>query len=610
MTPKRTSSALAALSMIMFFSGCGSGDGLGGGDNAQSPDPATRPLVLDSPRGFKVTLPAGSTVETLDAPLPGATYQAAYGDELGNLYIIFTYPADSIPSFSAGLADTRFDGAGETASGDFLIIVSGSSEFNETVVAVAKLANDEYLYVGTDATNPLASVVFASIDLVGTDGRDLEQDGSEDALPSLNLPADGFLVLADAAVYEVSSPQSLQQIAAWSAEDKILVTSADSFDTFEPFFLTRIGEWVSVSARYVDEASFLTIDSTLPGETAPLLILLNDGTIWEPAYGQSNETARFAIGADVALVEDSTRFSGHVMIDLTTGTAIDVSPSLEDPFHEDDVSVLYVVVIGKGNVLVDPVGDPTDDGGLAYPKGTIVSLRAAPDEGSEFSGWTGDVTSQDMELSLLLDVESQYITASFDGRRTSTLYIAVVGDGFVLRDPPGAALDDGGFVYDSGTVTTLSAVPAEGWQFLGFWIGDTSVLDVEVQIPLDIQVYEILAVFVEMAPPPPPAFGEALLLAQDGTFLGNINDDPFDPDSLANPFGTYGSTFGSDSIWNQFGNYGSEFATYSPWNEFSFNPPGIYIDQAFYGYLTANTTLGGIHPNDLAAAIGRYDVIR
>jgi hypothetical protein len=38
-----------------------------------------------------------------------------------------------------------------------------------------------------------------------------------------------------------------------------------------------------------------------------------------------------------------------------------------------------------------------------------------------------------------------------------------------------------------------------------------------------------------------------------GQFRGNLNNNPFDPNSLANPYGRYGSPFSPDSLNNPYG---------------------------------------------------------
>lgn len=50
------------------------------------------------------------------------------------------------------------------------------------------------------------------------------------------------------------------------------------------------------------------------------------------------------------------------------------------------------------------------------------------------------------------------------------------------------------------------------------------------------------------------------IYAPDGKYLGNLNNNEFDPNSVANPFGRYGSKFSPDSVNNEFGRYGNPFS--------------------------------------------------
>lgn len=69
-------------------------------------------------------------------------------------------------------------------------------------------------------------------------------------------------------------------------------------------------------------------------------------------------------------------------------------------------------------------------------------------------------------------------------------------------------------------------------------------------------------------------------------FLGKLNADCYDSESIWNEYGTYGSKYSSKSIWNE---YGSEYSSYSPWNEYASTPPVVVDSRGnFYGYLTAN----------------------
>jgi hypothetical protein len=72
-------------------------------------------------------------------------------------------------------------------------------------------------------------------------------------------------------------------------------------------------------------------------------------------------------------------------------------------------------------------------------------------------------------------------------------------------------------------------------------------------------------------------------------YLGCLNCNSYDANSIWNEYGTYGSSYNQQSIWNEYGTYGSEYNAYSPWNEYSNDPP-VVVDKEgnFYGYLTMN----------------------
>ncbi len=90
------------------------------------------------------------------------------------------------------------------------------------------------------------------------------------------------------------------------------------------------------------------------------------------------------------------------------------------------------------------------------------------------------------------------------------------------------------------------------------------------------------------------------IFAEDGAFLGVINFNSFDSDSICDSFGNYGSRFSSTSIWNSFGSYGSDFSSKSAYNEFTSTPPVIYENDVPYSYLTKNTfKTPWIDPDDL-----------
>jgi hypothetical protein len=77
----------------------------------------------------------------------------------------------------------------------------------------------------------------------------------------------------------------------------------------------------------------------------------------------------------------------------------------------------------------------------------------------------------------------------------------------------------------------------------------------------------VLAVLVVLAA---PALAQSpRIYAPDGTYLGNLNTNQFDPNSVSNPFGRYGNPYSPDSINNPYGKYGNPFSPNSVRNPFA-----------------------------------------
>jgi len=56
------------------------------------------------------------------------------------------------------------------------------------------------------------------------------------------------------------------------------------------------------------------------------------------------------------------------------------------------------------------------------------------------------------------------------------------------------------------------------------------------------------------------------IIAADGTFLGNLSENTFDPNSIYNEWGGYGNKWNAKSVWNEWGTYGNPQSPESPWN--------------------------------------------
>jgi hypothetical protein len=89
------------------------------------------------------------------------------------------------------------------------------------------------------------------------------------------------------------------------------------------------------------------------------------------------------------------------------------------------------------------------------------------------------------------------------------------------------------------------------------------------------------------------SFGQKALHIYGGKdhdiYLGCLNCDNYNTNSIWNSYGTYGSIYNSKSIWNTYGDYGSAYSNTSPFNKYATDPPVIVDkDGGFYGYLTLN----------------------
>jgi len=80
----------------------------------------------------------------------------------------------------------------------------------------------------------------------------------------------------------------------------------------------------------------------------------------------------------------------------------------------------------------------------------------------------------------------------------------------------------------------------------------------------------------------PYATNTPVLYSNDGVYLGKLSSNRFDPDSVSNPYSIYGSRFSSQSINNPYGIYGSRYSPQGVTNPYATNSPGIYSSDGKY----------------------------
>ncbi len=93
---------------------------------------------------------------------------------------------------------------------------------------------------------------------------------------------------------------------------------------------------------------------------------------------------------------------------------------------------------------------------------------------------------------------------------------------------------------------------------------------------------------------------ESFIVANDGQYLGKLSLNIYDPESILNVYGLYGSQYSVVSTKNPYGIYGSPYSSLSPNNPYTSTPPTIYLRGVKYGYLTLNPFLfGSVNPHQI-----------
>src|SRR3989442_3386222 len=106
------------------------------------------------------------------------------------------------------------------------------------------------------------------------------------------------------------------------------------------------------------------------------------------------------------------------------------------------------------------VGGTITPPGGTYDHGTVVTLTANPATGYQFSGWSG-CSGSGNTCSVTMDM-AKSVTATFTLKQYGLTVTAAPAVGGTITPPGGT--------YDHGTVVTLTANPATGYQFSG-WCG-------------------------------------------------------------------------------------------------------------------------------------------
>lgn len=203
--------------------------------------------------------------------------------------------------------------------------------------------------------------------------------------------------------------------------------------------------------------------------------------------GKTNYNSEFAVrnmtdglfvadkdGATVFYANTTTTASSTITACWLNANKIDDNSAYIHVYNADGVAVfkLSVVVAATVTLNVNDAAMGTVEGAGDYAVGGNATVKAIPALGHSFVAWkNGDeVVSTDAEYTFAVTGDVT-LTAEFQAEENKTLTLAVndpaMGN---IALPEGIVLGENSVAY--GTVLTLTAVPAEGITFSGWYNGD------------------------------------------------------------------------------------------------------------------------------------------
>ena len=153
--------------------------------------------------------------------------------------------------------------------------------------------------------------------------------------------------------------------------------------------------------------------------------------------------------------------------DETSTPSIPTSTPISKPVTPAPV-VKYTLSVTAGE------GGTVSTTGGEYESGQTVSVTATPEGEYVFKNWSDGNTNATRTITIS---SSSTLTANFE-KKKYPLTVNIEGEGEVLEEIVNAGRTTD---YDSGTTVKLTAVPSEGWEFVG-WTGAIESAELEIQI--------------------------------------------------------------------------------------------------------------------------------
>ncbi|MBX0334207.1 InlB B-repeat-containing protein, partial [Pontibacter sp. HSC-14F20] len=229
------------------------------------------------------------------------------------------------------------------------------------------------------------------------------------------------------------------------------------------------------------------------------------------------EAVTYVAGTEVtlrAIPDDGFRFTGWSGdasgTDLTTSVTMNADKTVSATFEPIPTYTLTITEPINGTIGINPTAD--QDG--KYSEGTVVTLVAIPASGYRFVNWSSDASGSESTVMVTMDADKT-VSANFEVI-PPTMYALTLNqpeNGSISAAPSAAT-------YVAGTVVTLTATPADGYQFVG-WTGDASGSELTVSITMDADK----AVSATFEVIPPTMYALTLNQPENGT----ISADPSAP---------------------------------------------------------------------------------
>lgn len=200
--------------------------------------------------------------------------------------------------------------------------------------------------------------------------------------------------------------------------------------------------------------------------------------------------------------------------------------------------VITPPVIQKFTLIVNASeGGSVSTVGGEYVKGSTVIVTASPNQGYTFSGWTGNTSSSDSSITLIIEGNIS-ITANFEQNIIETPTYNLI-----VNTTEGGEVDIQEGEYEKGTVVNINATVNENYQFINWTDSQGNILTDELSISVtvndDTQIQANFALIPENITFSNPNLSSGVLSGEfsidyeiTGDFSGIVSKGVFLNDSL------------------------------------------------------------------------------